>query len=337
MLRSKFSLAIVLLCLAAMAQAGDREARDWLERMSDSLATRNYEGRFFRVRDSRSEAMRIIHRVERGKVTERLVSLDGSGREYIRNEKEVICYLPDRRLVLVEKRSEDSTLLTAVPVYNERLEANYSIELGPATKTLGRHTQQILVKPRDQFRYGYRLWLDKETAMPLKSQLCDRDGRVIEQLMFAELHFRDRIPADSLKPAVVADGFQWLYQDAQSARVRSATMNWVVRPPAGFRLTALRMQMMAGSSVPVQHLVYSDGLASVSVFIEPRTSDTQAIRGLAKVGGAFAYSRDIDGHQVTAVGEVPPATVEAIAVGVTKDGEPAEASTSEHVGAPPVR
>jgi sigma-E factor negative regulatory protein RseB len=332
MFRSKFSLGLLLLCLTAVVHAGDREAREWLERMSQSLATRNYEGRFFRIRDSRSEAMRIIHRVERGKVTERLVSLDGSGREYIRNETEVICYLPDQRTVLVEKRPKDSTLLTAVPVYNEQLEANYSIELGAAMKTLGRRTQLVLVKPRDQFRYGYRLWLDEETAMPLKSQLCDRNGNVIEQLLFAELHFRDRISADSLKPAVSADGFRWLYQDAQQPRVRSASLTWNIRPPAGFRLTAWRLQVMAGSSVPVQQLVYSDGLASVSVFIEPRGPQTEAIRGLAKVGAAFAYSLDVDGHQITAVGEVPAATVQAIAAGVTKEGR-----LSQDAGAPPTR
>jgi sigma-E factor negative regulatory protein RseB len=335
MLGRKFCLAVVLLSLAATVRAGDREAREWLERMSHSLSTRNYEGRFFRVRDSRSEAMRIIHRVERGKVTERLVSLDGSGREYISNETELICYFPDKRKVLVEKRAEGRTLLTAVPVYNERLEANYSIERGGAMKTLGRKTQLILVKPRDQFRYGYRLWLDDETAMPLKSQLCDRNGNVIEQILFAELHFRDRISADSLKPGVSADGFQWLYQDAQQPRTRTASLQWTARLPAGFRLTTWRIQIMAGSSAPVQQLVYSDGLASVSVFIEPRNSETEAIRGLAKVGAAFAYSRPVDGHQVTAVGEVPAATVQAIATGVTRGGDQPATNLSSTPGGPP--
>jgi sigma-E factor negative regulatory protein RseB len=335
MLAGRFALGVLLLSLTALVHAGDREAREWLERMSESLATRNYEARFFRVRDQRSDAWRIIHRVERGKASERLVSLDGSGREYIRNESEVICYLPDRRTVLVEKRAEESTLLSTVPVYSERLEANYSIELGGATKTLGRKTQLVLVKPRDQFRYGYRLWLDQETAMPLKSQLCDRNGNVIEQLLFAELHFRERISADLLKPAVAADGFKWLYQDAQQPRVRSASLEWVIRPPAGFRLTTWRIQAIAGSSAPVQHLVYSDGLASVSVFIEPRNPQTEAIRGLAKVGAAFAYSRDLDGHQVTAVGEVPAATVQAIAAGVMKEGDAAASALTPQPAIPP--
>lgn len=312
-----------VLAAASSAHAGDREARQWLERMSEALATRNYEGRFFHLRDSRSETMRIFHRVDKGRVTERLVSLDGSGREIIRNQSEVICYLPDRRTVLVEKRTDDSSLLAAVPSYNEELEAHYNIERGPFTKALGRRTQVILVEPRDQFRYGYRLWLDDETAMPLKSQLCDREGKVIEQILFAELNFRDRIPADSLKPSISGEGFRWVRQDVQQPRlVAGQVVGWdVIRLPAGFRLTTWRMQIIAGSSTPVQHLVYSDGLASVSVFIEPSDPRAKPMRGLAKVGAAFAFSRALDGHQVTAVGEVPPVTVEAIAAGVTKDAK----------------
>jgi sigma-E factor negative regulatory protein RseB len=317
-LRQSLALAALALLAAASARAADREARQWLERMSESLATRNYEGRYFHLHDSKSEAMRIIHRVERGKVTERLVSLDGSGREFIRNQNEVICYLPDRRTVLVEKRTDDRTLMATVPIYNEQLEANYSIERGPFKKTLGRRTQMIMVQPRDQYRYGYRLWLDDETAMPLMSQLCDRDGRVIEQIMFAELNFRERIPADAVKPAITGEGYRWLQQNAQP-RLADSAVGWnVIRLPAGFRLTTWRIQIIAGSNVPVRHLVYSDGLASVSVFIEPRNPQTEAMRGLAKVGAAFAFSRNLDGHQVTAVGEVPAATVQAIAAGVTK-------------------
>jgi sigma-E factor negative regulatory protein RseB len=323
MARRSYSLALltVLLAIAPALHAADREAREWLERMSRSLSTRNYEGRFFHVRNSRSETMRIIHRVDRGKVTERLVSLDGSGREIIRNQSEVICYLPDRRTVLVEKRTDDSTLLAAVPAYNDQLEAHYSIQRGPSTKALGRRTQVIMVQPRDQFRYGYRLWLDYETAMPLMSQLRDSNGVVIEQILFAELNFRDSIPPELLKPAVTGEGYRWLRQDVQQANVVQTPAGWnVIRVPAGFRRTTVRMQVIAGSNTPVLHLVYSDGLASVSVFIEPRNPQTEEMNGLAKVGAAFAYSRNLDGHQVTAVGEVPAATVEAIAAGVTKEG-----------------
>ena len=319
---------LVTLCCAVLpAHASDPEARAWLERMSRALSSQSYEGRFFHLRQSRSESMRIIHRVDsKGRITERLVSLDGSGREIIRNDDEVICYLPDKKVVLVEKRTENNSLVSALPVYNDALESLYKIERsGGVVKALGRKTQIIEVRPRDQYRYGYRLWLDQETAMPLKSQLCDNNGKVIEQILFAELNLRDRIPAGELKASISGEGYHWLRQDdAPVASVTNAVMGWsVARLPAGFRLTTWRMQVIAGSPTPVRHLVYSDGLASVSVFIEPRGAQVLPQQGLSKVGAAFAYSRDLDGHQVTAVGEVPAATVEAIATGVRRqDGVP---------------
>lgn len=329
----RYCLLVICCAIAVPVHAGDPEAREWLERMSRALSNQNYDGRFFHLRQSRSEEMRIIHRVDKGKITERLVSLDGSGREIVRNESEVICYLPDKRIVLVEKRTDNNPLVAALPVYNDSLESLYSIERsGRVVKALGRKTQIIEVRPRDQYRYGYRLWLDQETAMPLKSQLCDNNGNVIEQILFAELNLRERIPADEIKASITGEGFKWLRQDdsVQAPRVASTVVGWnVTRLPAGFRLTTWRMQLIAGSPVPVRHLVYSDGLASVSVFIEPRNTQVAPMHGLAKVGAAFAYSRDLDGHQVTAVGEVPAATVEAIAAGVMREAPPDLMTPSE--------
>lgn len=324
--RPSLSLLCLLSCAVTLpVWAAEPDARQWLERMSKALAEQNYEGRFFHVRDARSETMRIIHRVDRGKVTERLVSLDGSGREVIRNDTEVICYLPDRRTVLVEKRNDAASLIVNLPIYSKELETYYSIEkVGEVAKAHGRKAQVVLVQPRDQFRYGYKLWLDQETALPLKTQLCDRQGRVIEQILFAELNLRDRISADELKPSVSGEGYRWLRQTTQPLQVTETRVGWnVVRLPAGFRLTTWRVQAIAGSPTLVRHLVYSDGLASVSVFIEPRDARGTPVNGLARVGGAIAYTRDHDGYQVTAVGDgVPAATVEAIATGLTQDADP---------------
>lgn len=330
----RYCLIVTLCAVVFPAHASDPEARAWLERMSRALSSQNYDGRFFHLRQSKSESMRIIHRVDKGKITERLVSLDGSGREIVRNETEVICFLPDKRLVLVEKRTDENSLISALPVYNEDLESLYKIERsGRVVKALGRRTQIIEVRPRDQYRYGYRLWLDQETAMPLKSQLCDSNGNVIEQILFAELNLRDRIPADELKASITGEGFKWVRQDETiQPRVANAMMGWsVARLPAGFRLTTWRIQVIAGSPTPVRHLVYSDGLASVSVFIEPRNSQAAPLHGLAKVGAAFAFSRDLDGHQVTAVGEVPAATVEAIAAGVMRQAAESQQSAPQQL------
>lgn len=321
-----FGTTLLCLVLLPAAQAGEPEARDWLERMGQALTTRNYDGTFFHLSDSQSETMRIVHQVRDGRVTERLVSLDGSGREIIRNDQEVVCYLPDKRTVLVEKRTDDNPLLAALPSYSEGLEAHYEITLGDKAKVLGRKTRQIAVRPKDEYRYGYHLWLDDETAMPLKSQLRDREGKVLEQILFAKLELSESIEPGSLTPEVEADDFEWLRQDRSPAA--DASLGSDVRPgwranrlPPGFDLTASRIQAIAGSSAPVQHLVFSDGLASVSVFIESRHDDAEPLVGLHKVGSAHAFSVHAWDHQVTAVGEVPAGTVEMIAQGVAPEGQ----------------
>ena len=181
--------------------------------------------------------------------------------------------------MLVEKRTDDNSLLAAVPSYNEQLEAHYSIERGPSTKALGRRTQMIMVQPRDQYRYGYRLWLDQETAMPLKSQLCDRNGNVIEQILFAELNFRDRIPARDAEARRLRRRLPLAAPGRAAAALADVAgrAGTSIRLPAGFRLhDAGACRSIAGSTRPVRHLVYSDGLASVSVFIEPRNPQTDA-------------------------------------------------------------
>ena len=122
----------------SVAWADDDDARAWLERMSHALATRNYDGTFFHLRNGRVETLRIVHRVADGKVVERLVSLDGSGREIIRNDQELTCYLPDQRRVLVESRPEGGSLLAALPTFDSSLEDHYRVESSLRARLLGR-------------------------------------------------------------------------------------------------------------------------------------------------------------------------------------------------------
>ena len=114
------------------------------------------------------------------------MSLDGSGREFIRTGTELVCYLPDQRTVLVEKRADERPAARQLPAFDEAPTAFYDIKELKRTRIYRRDTRVIAVKPKDEFRYGYRLWIDEETAMPLKTQLCDARGRVIEQIVFAE-------------------------------------------------------------------------------------------------------------------------------------------------------
>jgi sigma-E factor negative regulatory protein RseB len=306
------------------------EPTKWLERMNQALTTRNYDGTFSHWQGGKVEMLRIIHRVQDGAVAERLVSLDGSGREFIRSGPDLACYLPDKKTVLVERRPADESLLGGFPAVNQQTANFYDIQEVARTRLNRRATRVITVAPKDEFRYGYRLWIDETTAMPLKTQLCDGRGKVIEQIVFASLTLALRIPDSAFKPDVSTEGFQWLRNESPPAKEspENASLVWnALKLPPGFKMAARSAQMMPGSTDPVSHLVFSDGLASVSVFVEMDTKTTkespeeeEAAEESSRVGSSSVYSTVMGGRKVTAVGEVPPATVRSIASSFSSQG-----------------
>jgi sigma-E factor negative regulatory protein RseB len=335
--------AIVGALLAGVPVLAGDDPREWLEKMNQALSGRNYDGTFMHLSEGRVETMRIVHRVRSGRVTERLQSLDGSGREFVRNNDELTCYLPDQHIMLVEPRQDRGPFLGSLPQFGAESSQFYRIEALPAARVLDRPVRVIAVNPKDQYRFGYRLWLDEKTAMPLKTQLCDSRGHILEQILFARLDMPDNIADTELTPAVRTDGMRLVRQGPprDSATQSALAAFRASELPPGFHLTAEGAQTLGGASEPASHLVYSDGLATVSVFVETRgsgnadsTSTTgptdPPLQGLARVGSGFAFSTVVQGHQVTAVGEVPAQTVEIIAHSVKVYGNTAGAPPPQH-------
>jgi sigma-E factor negative regulatory protein RseB len=300
----------------AVGVARGAEPQEWLERKNHALTTRNYIGVFTHNHGGRVETLRIIHRVRGRDVSERLLSLDGPGREFIRQGDEVTCYFPDRKTVLVERRAPDGPLLGALPALGVNDSQVYEIRGGQRERLLGRKTRVVALQPRDDYRYGYRLWIDEETSMPLKTQLCGASGEVIEQIVFSNIDLPERIPDSMFKPQVDASTYRWLRADRQLVSSSSPALWEAMKLPPGFRMATRSAQTLPGSSEPATHLVFTDGIASVSVFVEPRNADSVAAEGPARVGSSSAFSTVVDGHQITAVGEVPPNTVQFIATQV---------------------
>jgi sigma-E factor negative regulatory protein RseB len=269
--------------------------------------------------------MRIVHRVDAEGSTERLVSLDGNAREIIRTPREVHAYLPDRRVVLVEPRTDEGSLLKALPTPGAHLEAHYELRARKGHRLLGRDVRVIEIRPRDQYRYGYRLWLDEKTAMPLRSEVTGPDRQLLEQMQFTELKmFKDLDPRE-VEPMVDASGFRWVRSNRRVAEIRVLPSAWrPLKVPPGFQLIGTRQQTVPGVPMPVQHLVFSDGFASVSVFIEPAARNASAPTEASRVGSASTYTTHVRGFVVTAVGEVPPTTVRDIATSLV----PADAQGS---------
>jgi sigma-E factor negative regulatory protein RseB len=235
------------------------------------------------------------------------------------------CYLPDKRTVVVELRPPEEPLV-GFPAVTDQTASFYDIREVGRARLNRRDTHVITVSPRDEYRYGYRLWIDDSTAMPLKTQLCDSRGHVIEQIVFASLTLPSRIPDSAFKPDVATDGFQWLRNETPPPGPAGVALAWsAMQLPPGFRMSGRSAQTLPGSTEPVDHLVFTDGVASVSVFVEPQrkaSSGESPVTETAEVGSSSAFSTVIDGHKITAVGEVPPDTVRFIATQL-KAQEPA--------------
>jgi len=323
-IRQALLLWMLVLPVSAAMAAGE-DPRVWVERMNQALATRNYDGVLVhQVGDQRS-TLRLIHRVQDGHLVERAISVDGSGREFIRADTELVGYFPSRRIVVVEKRARSLGFIGGLPGLEADSLSQYDIADVESGRMQGRVVRVVVVRPRDALRYGYRFWIEEKTAMPIQTQLFAADGSIIEQITFANLTLPARITDDQLKAEVDTEGYRWLRREPPQFKP-GEMVPWTAQSlPLGFR----RLQRGDGKRPrkPSSHLMFSDGLASVSVFIESagtppalsREGTPRKANGPAQLGAASAYTAHIDGYRVTAVGEVPPATVKAIAEALRPD------------------
>ncbi|HLG53290.1 MAG TPA: MucB/RseB C-terminal domain-containing protein [Steroidobacteraceae bacterium] len=306
------ALAACAMLIAVPAAADD--GQEWLNRMAGALAGTSYVGEFVCESAGRAERLSITHRVRDGAIAERLVSLSGNGRELVREDDEVVVYLPDQKLAIIERRPAQSDLMGALPQFGGEFAPWYEVSLVGRESALLGPAAVVAVRPRDGYRFGYRLWIDEKTRMPVRSELSDSAGRVIERLRFTRLEFDDDITDAAFEPAVDRSSLRWVRQAPQA--VGEAPTWRAARIPPGFRLSVSGLQAMAGTSAPVSHLVYSDGLASVSVFIQLPKPGMTPVVGTGRSGVASAFSTVVQGHQVTVVGEVPPDTLKYIATGL---------------------
>ena len=300
---------------SALAATERLEPNEWLSRMSVAVQQTSYEGTVIRIRDGKAEALKVVHTVADGVIREKLVAQEGDGLEIIRNGNEVHCILPDRKSVLVEEWNDQSTLFSTLPSSEVRFGNEYDVAIVREERVAGRRAILVAIRPHDGYRYGHRIWLDLETAFPLQTQLIGIDGSPIEQVKFADISLNKAIDLAKLAPSVDIESFRWFSQPSRHVS-HEIDSNWQAQElPRGFRAVATHGEKLPGSDEMTTHIVYSDGLANVSVFIA-RDLET-GVAGASSVGGSNSFSAVIDGHRVTAVGEVPAMTVEQIATTMT--------------------
>ncbi len=316
--RSQLLIPFVILLASQALQAEENlSARDWLERMMVAVQHLNYQGTFIYLHGNQLESMRIVHAVENNQVRESLTSLNGTPREVLRDDDVVTCVLPETNQVSVDRRSPSGKFLNLLPDDLAQLEQYYTFHLLGRSRIANHETQVVTIVPKDRLRYGYRYYLDADSGLPVKSDLLSETGKVVEQTMFtdlqvgkaeiSDLYHRESIFTYRLKNN--ADAADTLISDEQVSR-------WnFQRLPNGFRLTFRHHLPDPDSPLPIEQYVFSDGLGSLSVFVE-QVKLGDGLSGASRLGAINAWGGKVEGFQVTAVGEVPAVTLLGVVQGM---------------------
>lgn len=316
----KFVVATSFFFLGCSASAETSDAQSWLKKIQSAAQKLNYSGTFVYQQGSQMRTSRITHLLEGRNEIEKLEVLDGKPREYIRTNEEVICYVPETKTLLVEKRVTNDVFPAILAATPADIGDFYNVKMDAVGRVAGRDCQAIVLEPKDNLRYGYRLWADKSTGLLLRAQTLDDNRSVIEQIAFTQIAIGsvDRARA---RPSF-GDTSGWRVENAVMSQ--ASLSGWSVKSlPPGFRKirevkrlvsdTTAQGGNPAGQSTQreVSHMVFSDGLAAISVFIEPGSQSRT--EGSMQQGALNIVGKRHGDFWLTIVGEVPSAAIRQIA------------------------
>jgi sigma-E factor negative regulatory protein RseB len=308
-------LLVALLLDAGLSStaSADPEATKWLEQMSAAISQMTYQGTFVYFHGDDIETMRITHVADENGVRERLVSVSGAQREVLRDSDGVRWVLGDYRAVL-EDPAFSRSFFPEIP-FDEVTESQspYKLSIEKSERIAGHTARKLNIEPKDRYRYGYRLWLEENSFLILKWELIGDARQSLARLMFTDLRLGSEVDIRELKSQNPINEFNTLDSGLPSDKGLShSEPKWKPSSlPPGFRLTSHRYQARQEAEI-FEHLVYSDGLAAVSVYIESSSQTADQEAGMSKMGTTHAYTRYVDGLLVTVVGDVPAITVKSI-------------------------
>ena len=325
--------AVLILAVPAGTRAADvvagssanaRDARsdaEWLQSIQEAARHQSFVGTIIYQRGDDVHASRVVQSYSGGESREVVRTLDGQQREYVRQGEEVQCLYPQLRRVVIERGGARIFPAFAEPLPADVL-AHYELRREGSERVAGRMCDLVSLVPRDKMRYGYRLWVEPSSGLLFKAQTLSDRGAVLEQVTFTDVHVGEPIDPAQLKPSWATDG--WVVERQQSQATELRQQGWSVTPPSGFhRLVEVVRNMMRGPGQrPALQAVYSDGLATVSVFIEPGAPMIDEPEESQLSGSVTALSRQVGDARVTVVGEVPPSTAKSIAESVVHSPPP---------------
>lgn len=298
---------------------GNNDPLSWLGRIASAGQRLNYTGTFIYQSGGGFETSRITHVTDSSGEHERLEVLDGSPREVIRNNREVRCVLPDQKTVIIDRSGGQRAFPSRLPESYASLAENYRISLGDVSRVAGLDVQLVVLEPRDELRYGHELWAEVNSGLLLKARLVDENGRVVEQFAFTDVTIGGKIDPEALLPRF-EKGDDWRIIDAQGNQLAAAQAGWgLAANLPGYTLKSIVKRPLGRDSGDILHIVYSDGLAAVSVFVEPADAERFAGGlGPLSTGPINIYKRVVDDSLITVLGEVPLVALQRLGDGMER-------------------
>jgi sigma-E factor negative regulatory protein RseB len=288
---------------------------EWLKSMRQAASSRTYQGVVSYVKDQQMDSFKLYHRVVDGQERERLISMNSPIREVVRTGGTVSRYSADSQQVVVETKPSGQSVLMNLPEDPALLERYYRIHLRGQEYVAGALTQVVALEPRDEYRYSRLIWIDADTRLPLKLDVLNEDGQSVEQMVFMTINTKDPIASTDLEPTSGARSAITQISHRETQPVKG--LKWSIKDvPSGFQIVSYSTLKRPPSSMPVEHILLSDGFSAVSIYIEG--GEGRKATGTRKMGAINVDSVELDGHLVTVMGEVPLKTVSMIVHGVTE-------------------
>ncbi len=287
-----------------------------LQRIAQGSRQLTYSGTFVYRSGDKVDISRIAHSVSEGREIERIEALDGSPREVLRSGSEVKCFFPEEKLLIIENRSNQRGFPALLPAGLGGVPEHYAIRGGGHGRVAGVKSRAVLLEPRDGLRYGHEFWMDTASGLLLKANLLGERGETLESFAFTQVKIGGPLEQGALKPRF--DSERVRVQQVRATEVKPDDMGWTFRALLpGFRKVAAMKRQTAPENPESLHVVFSDGLASISVFIEPGGSagETEA---MSAVGPVNVYRRQVGEHRLVVMGEVPALAVRRLGDGIER-------------------
>lgn len=313
------AILIAILFSSLNLQAAEEEG-SWqvLQKAAAAARALSYRGIFVCQTGRQINSVQITHFFDGKNEFARNVILDGSPREVLSQGGDVVIYNPRNEKIVIEKRRGQNMFPAVLPLNLDSIKTSYSLHPGPEERVAGRQAQVLVLEPKDNLRYSYRFWIDTEYGLLLKSVMFNNRNEIMESIAFNQVALMHTVELDWFKPKIDHNK-SYVMEDEQVVITDSdSPVDWEIKElPAGYRKVDQMMRMVQGKSSPVTHVIFSDGLASVSLFIEHIAKGVKFKVApkvvLATTGNTSFYVNVNNGHLVTVVGDVPEATVVQIA------------------------